>query len=339
MPAMTADDLHITFLQRAFRPVWVDLAPLVLGDSAPPLNKSTAKLWSLVLASRHIPYRMRLAEQGGGHTVQVQEWFAHRATEEIKLYLDENAPGQFNIILPDLRPVSGMEPTILAMTCMVVFFWFYNRTYPSLGLYPKLWLDHGSAEAIRILSGEWWRMFTALTLHGDGAHVVGNALIGGAFIWLVSRRLGAGLAWLLTILGGGLGDLLNSVALGAPHNSIGFSTASFAAAGILATIAPFAIGGGMHGFGSGSLGKRIYTFIQSAFIPVAAGLGLLAMLGAGEDTDLGAHLFGFVSGLGLGVAAGIICTRLGLPSKRNNAILFGAAMAIPILSWWCAWLA
>ncbi len=41
-----------------------------------------------------------------------------------------------------------------------------------------------------------------------------------------------------------------------------------------------------------------------------AGLGLLAMLGAGEDTDLGAHLFGFVSGLMLGMGTGFAATRI-----------------------------
>ncbi len=334
-------NLPINFLNRAFHPQWIDLAPMVFGEDTPPLTYQTAKLWALVLASRHIPHRIRQQSQasGGGHTVQVQEWFGERATEEIRLYLNENAPGQFAIKLPDLRPISGMEPTMLVMGCMVLFFWLYNRTYPSLALYTKLWLDLGSAEAARILSGEWWRVFTALTLHGDGAHVVGNALIGGVFVWLVSRRLGAGLAWLLTILGGGLGNLLNSVALAAPHNAIGFSTASFAAAGTLAAIAPFAVGGGIHGMGNGGLGKRIYTFIRSALIPVAAGLGLLAMLGAGEDTDLGAHLFGFLSGLFLGGVTGMLTTRFGLPSKKHDTLIFGVAMMVPILAWYRAWLA
>lgn len=253
--------------------------------------------------------------------------------------MEENAPGQFPVVLPDLRPVSGMEPTMIVMACLVVFFWLYNRTYPGLALYPKLWLDHGSAEAARILSGEWWRVFTALTLHGDGAHVMGNALIGGVFVWLVSRRLGAGLGWLLVILGGGVGNLLNSMALAAPHNSIGFSTASFAAAGVLAAIAPFGVGGGVHGLGSGSLGRRLFAFLRSALVPVAAGLGLLAMLGAGEDTDLGGHLFGFMSGFGLGLMTGLLGTRFGLPGARRDAALLAVAMAIPVLAWCRAWLA
>ncbi|MDC0336438.1 rhomboid family intramembrane serine protease [Pseudodesulfovibrio sp.] len=338
---MSDDAPSRNFLLRALRPQWIDLAPRIVGEDAPPLSHGTAKLWALVLASRHIPYRMRQLprDNGGGHTVQVQRWFEDRAIEEIRLYLNENAPGKLPVILPDLRPVSGLEPTMGAMACLILFYWLYTRTYPSLGLYPKLWLDLGSAEAARILSGEWWRVFTALTLHGDGAHVVGNALIGGVFVWLASRRLGAGLAWLLTLLGGGVGNLLNSLALSAPHNAIGFSTASFAAAGILAGITPFGVGGGVHGLGSGDLGRRIYAFIRSALVPVAAGLGLLAMLGAGENTDLGAHLFGFLSGLGLGLLTGLATTRLGLPGQRADAWLYVSAMAFFVFAWCLAWLA
>lgn len=342
---MPIDDSSQSFLHRALRPNWVDIAPHVMdsreGEPAAQLDFPTVKIWALVLASRHIPYRMRTRskEEGGGHAVQVQEWFVERAVEEIRLYLNENAPDGRGIVLPDLRPVSGLEPTMWAMTCLVLFFWFYTRTYPSLALYPKLWLDLGSAEAGRILSGEWWRIFTCLTLHGDGAHVVGNAVIGGVFIWLVSRRLGSGLTWLLVILGGGLGNLVNAMALGAPHNAIGFSTASFAAAGLLAAIAPFGVGGGIHGLGRGSLPRRIYRFISSALVPVAAGLGLLAMLGAGENTDLGAHLFGFLSGLMLGVVVGLTTTRMGLPGKMADGVLFLLAMGVPVFAWIIAWLA
>lgn len=345
MISMVTDASRPGFLLRTFRPHWVDLAPLVLergaDDTAVGLDHSTAKLWALVLASRHIPYRTRslAGADGGGQTVQVQAWFVDRAVEEIRLYMSENAPAGQSVFLHDLRPVGGREPTMIAMGCLVLFFWLYGRTYPSLAMYPKRWLDLGSSEAARILSGEWWRIFTGLTLHADGAHVVGNAVIGGVFVWLASRRLGSGLTWLLTILGGGLGNLINAVVLGPPHNSIGFSTASFAAAGLLAGIAPFGVGGGVHGLGSGSLPRRLYGFVSSALVPVAAGLGLLAMLGAGENTDLGAHLFGFLSGLGLGLGAGLGTTRLGLPGSRGDVSLYGAAMAILIFSWCFAWLA
>lgn len=335
------DSPYTGFFARTFRPQWVDVAPDVLGmePEQSGLDLPTAKLWALVLASRSIPYRMktRSVEDGGGHTVQVRAWLKYRAVEEIRLYLSENEPDGRGLILPDLRSGGGLEPTVGAMTCLVLFFWVYTRAYPAWALYPKLWLERGSSEAWAILRGDWWRAVSGLTLHADGAHVMGNALIGGVFIWLVSRRLGSGLAWLLTIVGGAIGNLINAAALGAPHNSIGFSTASFAAAGLLAGLACF--NERQQKSEGADWGRRIYHFVASALIPVAAGLGLLAMLGAGEKTDLGAHLFGFLTGLSLGLAAGFGVLRAGLPSKGADTILFVAAMAIPVIAWVFAWLA
>ncbi|MUM76419.1 rhomboid family intramembrane serine protease [Pseudodesulfovibrio sp. F-1] len=340
---MHSHEIPRGFLGRAVRPSWTELAPLVLDGEAVALDHATARQWSLVLSSRHIPHRQRRLrpDQGQGYSIQVQAWFAERAAAEIRLYLEENAPGRHPASLPDLRPVSGPEPTLAAMALLVLFFWAYNRAYPGLGVYPALWLELGSADAGRILSGQWWRLFTALTLHGDGAHVLGNAVIGGVFVWLASRRLGAGLAWLLTMLSGGLGNMINSMVLSAPHNAIGFSTATFGAAGVLAAIAPFAVGGGLHGLGLNGepLARRAARLLRSALVPVAAGLGLLAMLGTGENTDLGAHLFGFAAGLLLGGLAGVGASRTGLPSPLADGALYAAALALPAGAWAYAWLA
>src|SRR5229473_2344802 len=38
------------------------------------------------------------------------------------------------------------------------------------------WFERGAAAAGRILAGEPWRAVTALTLHADVVHVVGNAV-------------------------------------------------------------------------------------------------------------------------------------------------------------------
>ncbi|AMK12390.1 MAG: rhomboid family intramembrane serine protease [Pseudodesulfovibrio sp.] len=333
---------HPGFFRRVLRHAWMDMVPLVRGEDSPPLTRKEAQDWSLVLSARHVPHRLRRPDNGPGWSVLVQEWFAPRAVEEINLYFEENRPVPGSVSLPDLRPVSGLEPTLFGLAVLVLFYWAYTRTYPALRLYPELWVELGSADAGAILSGQWWRLCTALTLHADGPHVAGNAVIGGVFIWLAARRIGSGLTWFLTILAGVLGNLFNSLALGVHHDSIGFSTATFGAAGVLAAISPFAVGGGLHGLGSGSLAGRAARFVRTALIPFGAGLGLLAMLGAGDgegNIDLGAHLFGFASGLALGGLTGFLATRLGLPGKSADFRLYVAALCLPAAAWAWGWLA
>jgi membrane associated rhomboid family serine protease len=83
-------------------------------------------------------------------------------------------------------------------------------------------------------------------------------------------------------------------------------------------------------------------FARTALIPFGAGLGLLAMLGAGNgegNTDLGAHLFGFGSGLGLGAFTAWAATRWGLPGKGADFRLYAAALLMPAAAWVWAWVA
>ena len=329
------------FFRRVLRHAWTDLRPLVEKGAEGPLSRRDARLWALILSSRNVPHRMRRlpTPEGGGYVVEVQEWFADRAAGEILLYLEENRPDGPGVSLPDLRPVGGMEPTLFGLALLVLFYWMYHRVHSGFGLYPELWTEIGSANGSAILSGEWWRTATALTLHADGPHVLGNAVIGGVFIWLVARRLGSGAAWLLTILAGVFGNLVNTLVLGVHHDAIGFSTATFGAAGVLAAITPFTVGGGVHGAGSGAVVHRLVRFVSNALIPFGAGLGLLAMLGAGEKTDLGAHLFGFLSGVVLGAGAGLLAARPGLPGKAADAWMYLAALCVPAGAWVLAWLA
>jgi membrane associated rhomboid family serine protease len=153
---------------------------------------------------------------------------------------------------------------------------FFALTGPRAG--GSAWFALGSARASRILgAGEWWRALTALTLHADLAHVLGNVLAGAVFVGNVWRRFGAGVGLALLLAAGGLGNLANAFAhRGSGHDSVGASTAVFAAVGVLAADA--------------LLRRRAPR--GRALVPLGAGLGILAMLGTGERADFGAHLVG-----------------------------------------------
>ncbi|MEW6427255.1 MAG: rhomboid family intramembrane serine protease [Thermodesulfobacteriota bacterium] len=148
------------------------------------------------------------------------------------------------------------------------------------------WFDDGAVIRNRIkFHGEWWRLVTGLTLHADLDHLFGNVLIGGIIIHLFCRQVGPGLGWSLIWLAGILGNWLNVVLRDAEHLSVGFSTAVFGVAGLLAGMAIWPWRGW----------RRL-------LLPLGAGSSLLALLGTGgERTDLGAHLWGFASGIVLGI--------------------------------------
>jgi len=93
--------------------------------------------------------------------------------------------------------------------------------------------DLGVLDAQRVQAGQWWRAWTALTLHLDGPHLAANLCAGVWFGYLAARQMGAGTAWLLTVTGAALANLLEGL-LGPPeHQAVGASTAVFAALGAM----------------------------------------------------------------------------------------------------------
>ncbi len=145
----------------------------------------------------------------------------------------------------------------------------------------------GELDSARVRAGEGFRVATALCLHADGAHVVGNAIATLIFVAAAGDWVGPGLAILCTIVAGIVGNL-GAALVDPSHHAIGFSTATFGALGLSA----------VFGFVA-RYRNRVER--QRAWLALGGGLALLAMLGAGERSDLLAHLLGLAAGVGLGV--------------------------------------
>ena len=181
------------------------------------------------------------------------------------------------------------------------------------------WFDQGSAEASRILDGELWRTFTALTLHADLVHLFSNAVATAIFVTALSSIVGAGLAFALIVLAGACGNLANALMQGASHISVGASTAIFGTVGVLGTLGLVRR-------------RREPARRRRAWIPIAAALGLLAMLGTGTGrTDLLAHLFGFFCGALLGVPVGLFFPIM--PGQVMQWVC-GSATALVLIYCW-----
>ena len=215
--------------------------------------------------------------------VPVQD--ADRARHHILAYREENRnwppPPAWAVRQHEQIPA---PPTLIMMGLLVLF---YQCTGPWQEANP--WFGAGAIDSVQIIeNGQWWRLFTAMTLHASDNHLLGNILIGGLIVHLLCRTIGYGTAWLLLFLTGGMANYLNIAIRNQDHHSVGFSTAVFAAIGMFS-------------------GMRLPDGKSSSvhiLVALGAGAGLLAFLGSeGAQTDLGAHLFGFLCGLLVGLLA------------------------------------
>ncbi|MCC9603164.1 rhomboid family intramembrane serine protease [Stieleria sp. JC731] len=179
--------------------------------------------------------------------------------------------------------------------------------------------DLGTSIAGNVTAGEWYRCFTALTLHLDMGHLASNLLFGSFFGFLLGRTYGGGLTWLLIVLSGFLGNLANAYFQAPEHQSIGASTAVFGAIGLMM----------MDAFRSYS---RQESFRK--WTPILGGIMLLSMLGVGgERTDVMAHVFGLIAGVIIGAAATTIPDSVRMNTKVQW--LIGIAALGLISTAWC----
>jgi membrane associated rhomboid family serine protease len=264
-------------------------------------SRRHAEEWAVVLASAGIAHWQR--HRVDGWALLVLPGDAGAALAALDAYDRENAPAEpvaADAALARPAVVVGVAVALLLALVFVV-------AGPRAG--RGAWFAAGSADATRMLDGEWWRAVTALTLHADARHLLGNAVTGVLLVVAVCRQLGAGLGlWLLLLAGAG-GNALTAAAHGGGHVSVGASTALFGALGLLAAlrIAP------------GRVGARA----RRAWVVGAASLLLLALFGVGPEVDILAHLFGFLAGGGLGLLATRALLRL--PPPPAQWVLLGLA--------------
>lgn len=258
----------------------------------------------------------RIAGGAEGFTLVVAPDEAAPAQAALAAFERENPrpqPAPAPAPAPRLDPLAGTHALAVA-AALLAFFAVTDARRPD-----AIWFARGAADAARIVAGEPWRAVTALTLHADFGHVVGNAVAGALFLAGVFRVFGFGVGGALVLLAGAGGNLCNAWLRSAPHEVVGASTAVFGALGLLAGRALVA------GRGRGVRGRR-------AFVPIAAALALLAMIGTeGERVDVWAHGFGLAAGLGLGALASGLGATIGSPRTQR---LGGAAALAGIAGAW-----
>lgn len=277
-------------------------------------DKQQGRLWSLVLAARGFPHRLRRRPEGW--LILVPEEFSQAASEELRLYTEENLHWPPHKTLPPLiSSYSDSLSFVLPPIAALIAFHAFTGEW-TVG---NRWFLVGALDRALVIGGEeWWRLITALTLHADGAHLLGNAVFGGLLALFLCHHMGRGLAWFSILLTAGVANGINLFLHPEPYHSVGFSTAVFCMVGML---------GGMRVVRVGSK--------QEILLALGSAVGLLAFLGStGDNTDLGAHFWGLLLGLGGGLALGLAgLIGRGKPSSACQWILLLAALTTIIGCW------
>jgi membrane associated rhomboid family serine protease len=267
---------------------------------------------ALVLHSKDIPYQ--IARDAGRSLLVVSAADAERAKFEIWQYDQENRQARRRPQRTVDEYHNGLPGVFVYVAVLCLVGWLAGEY-----AFNRDWLAAGRIDGAGIRNGEWWRLLTALTLHSGVGHLLGNLGFGALFGGLAARLTGNGIAWLAIVLAAGAANALNTVLLESSHRSIGASTAVFAALGLL-----------------GGFVWRARLMEQERWPyrlgPIVGAIALLAYTGTGDaDTDIGAHLAGFVCGL----AAGMLLTFLTphLANRRLQIVCGSAALALILVAW------
>lgn len=264
--------------------------------------------WSLVLASQGIESRI-LKEEDGWHLAVAQADF-ERALQSIKLYRAENRGWRWRQKLPGSDLLFHWGSLFWAVVMICLFVWTTGRLEPA-----------GLMSNTGVSQGHWWRLFTAVTLHADLAHLATNVTTGTILLGLAMARYGAGFAMLAAYLAGAGGNLLGYWLYEQSHRGLGASGMVMGALGLVA-IQPFVM----------RTGK--YIAAQIVFRGLFAGLLMLVLMGTSPGTDIIAHAGGFLFGAIFGVLLNFTPRAQTVPVADHVCLL--AVPAFVLLTWYLA---
>jgi membrane associated rhomboid family serine protease len=285
-------------------------------------RKREAEEWAWVLVAEGL--HPRVVQQDGVFGLELEPGEIDAALASLTAWRLERQERSRHVAPPAPRSASALEVGAAYALALGLLAFHLGLEWAGRGeALRKL----GASQAALVLAGQPWRLITALTLHADLPHVLGNTLLGGLFLAAVAGRLGIGFALLAFVTTGTLGNLANALYYTSAHSSIGASTGIFGLVGVLAGLAAWQ----RH---------RTERPSRGAWVAFGAGLAIVAMLGSGgPGIDFSAHLFGLAAGGATGFLIAAPFAARPCPGRIAQtwaagvafALLFGAwAMALPL---------
>ena len=228
-----------------------------------------------------------VAQNENRFVVLVPEEHVERALEHLDLYAQESRPRP----QPEPLNLHARAWTGSLIYAIVLLFVAYAS---GAGLGNFNWYDAGALRHSAIADQEVWRVVTALMLHADVGHILGNLAFGVPYGYFASQLLGVGRAWASILVAAACANLLDAALMGDHQTSIGASTAVFAMLGIVSAYA-------------WRRGHSRFNRWAHRSAPLIAAVALLAFTGVGDErTDIVAHLAGF----GVGALTGVLQAHL-----------------------------
>jgi membrane associated rhomboid family serine protease len=245
----------------------------------PARSERQAMDWSLVLVSQGIETGIERDPETGRWQLAVPLTDRQRAAETIRQYRIENRRRVWLKPLPWTGLILDWRSALWFLVLILIFALSEAE--------PRQLKTAGIMDSPAVWNGQWWRLFTAITLHADVAHLVSNATTGLLLLGLAMGSFGPGFGLLAAYLAGAGGNLAGLFLHAGHHRGLGASGMIMGALGMLAA----------QSLGWMRAGAQARQVVVRSF---GGGVLLLILFGTNPATDVLAHVAGFVSGCLLG---------------------------------------
>jgi membrane associated rhomboid family serine protease len=265
--------------------------------------------WSLVLASQGMEAVIARTDQGWGLIVAEGDY--ERAQAVLRQYRLENRGWRWKQQLPGSGLVFHWGALVWVAAMSAFYYW-------TMVAFPQL-QSAGMMESGKVAEGQWWRLFTAITLHENLEHLGANLVTGGLLMGLAMARYGPGVAMLAAFLAGAAGNCADLLVYSGGSQSLGASGMVTGALGLLS----------VHSF---SLWRKYPAARVLVRRGAAGGFLILVLLGFAPGTDMAAHVGGFLAGAVFGVALNAVRPAV-LQRGAANVASSLALAALVITAW------
>ena len=274
-------------------------------------SRRQAMDWSLVLASQGIEATIERSAERERWLLLVTPHELERARESIRLYRAENRGWSWRKELPG----ADLELHWGAIVFCVALAMLHSLTVYQLPFIE----DRGMMDNVAVRAGEWWRLFTAVFLHADLAHLTSNIVFGLIVLGLAMGRFGAGFGLLAGLFAGAAGNLAGQIFYSGIHHGLGASGMMMGALGMIA----------VHSISLWKSNPRAARYIVSG---LAAGMFMFVMFGVDPKSDLIAHAGGFIAGAVFGTVLALAPQKI-IRHRFADHLAFFFFVTITALVW------